>query len=617
MFVNFLTTSENRDNCIVCSKIVRKCHKEISCKICNGFIHKKCTNLKSKQLKCLNVKDWVCENCCQDVHTYSSSDLENEVNNLNKSSDFNVTNVDFQKYDKMLFNPLRFDHNTTSKAYNDVTCADNIHKCSYLTPEQFREDHSEISGKNNFLNVNIRSLSKNLDSLKECIKSLGCKFDVTGMSETHLKDKPNDLLRIDGFKIEYTNRTGREKGGVCMYISEELEYKLRTDLCQANPNYESCFIEIENKNKNVIVGVVYRAHTPIDNFIKDIEPIYRKINSENKHVYIMGDFNIDLLKTDIHRPIHEYSDFIYSFSMLPSIYKPTRITATTATCIDNILTNNDNIIQSTILVNDTSDHMPTILSTNLDFISPKKQNKKFVFKRKHCDVNLNKFKKRLSEIKWQEVLDNNDVNDDYDKFIERFNSLCDESIPLKKCTVNRKKDPMSPWITKGLLKNINKKNKLYKQYIQSPTIVNLQKFKTYKNKLNMLIRKSKRMYFFKKFEKSKNDMKKTWQEINCIIGRGNKQSTQCKFKDDCGNTVTNPQEICNQFNSFFVNVGPKLASNIKNTGKNYYDYLPDMRSSSMYMKPIVELDIAKIIDKFNPNKSAGYDNIGNFIIKKV
>ena len=112
-------------------------------------------------------------------------------------------------------------------------------------------------------------------------------------------------------------------------------------------------------------------------------------------------------------------------------------------------------------------------------------------------------------------------------------------------------------------------------------------------------------------------MKKTWQEINCVISRGNKQSTQCKFKDDCGNTITNPQEICNQFNSFFVNVGPKLASNIKNTGKNYYDYLPDMRSGSMYMKPIVELDIAKIIDKFDPNKSAGHDNIGNFIIKKV
>ena len=42
-----------------------------------------------------------------------------------------------------------------------------------------------------------------------------------------------------------------------------------------------------------------------------------------------------------------------------------------------------------------------------------------------------------------------------------------------------------------------------------------------------------------------------------------------------------------------------------------------MRSSSMYMKPIVESDILKIVSKFSVNKSAGHDNIGNFIIKKV
>ena len=35
---------------------------------------------------------------------------------------------------------------------------------------------------------------------------------------------------------------------------------------------------------------------------------------------------------------------------------------------------------------------------------------------------------------------------------------------------------------------------------------------------------------------------------------------------------------------------------------------------SIYLKTIVELDIAKIINKFNPNKSVGHENIGNFII---
>ena len=95
---------------------------------------------------------------------------------------------------------------------------------------------------------------------------------------------------------------------------------------------------------------------------------------------------------------------------------------------------------------------------------------------------------------------------------------------------------MSPWITKGLLKCIDKKNTLYKYYLKSPTNVNLQKFKTYKNKFTKLIvRKSKRMHIFTKFEKiktnkNKNNMKQTWQAIDNIIGKGRKQLPQCEFK---------------------------------------------------------------------------------------
>ena len=100
---------------------------------------------------------------------------------------------------------------------------------------------------------------------------------------------------------------------------------------------------------------------------------------------------------------------------------------------------------------------------------------------------------------------------------------------------------MSPWITKGLLKSIDKKNKLYKQYLNSPSKERLLKFKTYKNKLNMLIWKSKRSHFFKKFESAKNDMKKkknTWNTINNVIGKGQKQSLGHKFKDECGSILT-------------------------------------------------------------------------------
>ena len=137
--------------------------------------------------------------------------------------------------------------------------------------------------------------------------------------------------------MEYVNRVGRGKGGV-IYVNDKVKFKTRKDLWVANANFESCFIEIERQNaKNSLVGVIYRAHTSIDDFTLDLDKVLIKTYSENKITYVMGDFNIDLLKDDTSRPIHDYIDFIYSKSLIPTIYKPTRITETTATLIDNIL----------------------------------------------------------------------------------------------------------------------------------------------------------------------------------------------------------------------------------------------------------------------------------------
>ena len=51
--------------------------------------------------------------------------------------------------------------------------------------------------------------------------------------------------------------------------------------------------------------------------------------------------------------------------------------------------------------------------------------------------------------------------------MKHFNQLYNECIPLRKCSSKKKKYPQSPWITKGLLKSINTKNKLYKEYLRT------------------------------------------------------------------------------------------------------------------------------------------------------
>ena len=124
------------------------------------------------------------------------------------------------------------------------------------------------------------------------------------------------------------------------------------------------------------------------------------------------------------------------------------------------------------------------------------------------------------------------------------------------------------------------------------------KFRTYRNKLNNIIRKSKRDYFYNKFKDTRNNIKETWKTINSIIGRNNKAKQQSTFRID-DKEVTDSDIISDAFNDFFVNIGPKLASEIQHSGKEYFDYLKQPQEACMFFKPIVPDEILKIIAKFN------------------
>ena len=562
-------------------------------------------------------------------NNYDNNLSQQENSNLNNHGNEENTNVlnndrtydeihaheipNFEKYDEMVFNPLRY-----QGADNIGDLDNNIMECNYLTPRQLKDKNLLSDEKFSILNLNIRSLRKNFDKIKECLKEMEHYFTIIGVSETHLKEKPTQYYDMPGYNFEYTNRVDRGKGGVGMYVSQLIEYKVRKDLNKTTPNFESCFIEIDRRNKkNIVVGVIYRSFTSIDYFIHEMNPIIETISNENKEIYIMGDFNIDLLKEEKYRQIHDYLNMILSYSMLPTITKPTRITENSATLIDNILTNNYDVA-SAILVTDTSDHFPTVVSTSSNVRKKEtKSDEGKCYKRNYTNDNVNYLKESMSSIKWAEILHGDSVDEDYNIVVSTITDLIDKCIPLRKCNRSRKKDPMSPWITKGLLRSINNKNKLYKIYKNSATEENLNNYKSYRNKLHNLIRKMKRQYFERKFQQSKNKMKQTWININNILGRAKKKSHQSKFKNDLGQLNTDPQVIANEFNNFFVNIGPKLANEIGTSHQNYFKYLSNPIQNNFFMLPVFENEIIKIIGNFDQNKSPGHDEISNFLIKKI
>ena len=79
----------------------------------------------------------------------------------------------------------------------------------------------------------------------------------------------------------------------------------------------------------------------------------------SKPCYIMGDYNLDLLKHEIHHPADNFLDIMYANYFIPLINRPTRITRESSTLIDNIFSNNHNVNDhqvNGILKTDLTDH---------------------------------------------------------------------------------------------------------------------------------------------------------------------------------------------------------------------------------------------------------------------
>ena len=122
-----------------------------------------------------------------------------------------------------------------------------------------------------------------------------------------------------------------------------------------------CLYHIFKTNNDcILVGVIYRP--PDTDKILYIDKLNEIINSfqfnRYKYIIISGDFNYDLLNyaNDLHT--QTFLDTLASYSLIPLITKPTRITDTSATLLDNIFVSSPSEFTAGSLISTFSDHFP-------------------------------------------------------------------------------------------------------------------------------------------------------------------------------------------------------------------------------------------------------------------
>ena len=169
--------------------------------------------------------------------------------------------------------------------------------------------------------------------------------------------------------------------------------------------------------------------------------------------------------------------------------------------------------------------------------------------------------------------------------------------------------------TQSLEKNIKKKNKLF--YLSRNTHIedNTTVYKTYKNKLTTILRKSERDYFCSELESNKDDLKNQWRILKNITGIKLNQPKHSELIVYEEKTITDLTEIAEIFNNHFINIGTNLRKTIKPSCTNPLNYLSSTLNSIL-VPQFSQNDIRNCIIALK-SSSTGYDNIPTIIGKQL
>ena len=95
-----------------------------------------------------------------------------------------------------------------------------------------------------------------------------------------------------------------------------------------------------------------------------------------------------------------------------------------------------------------------------------------------------------------------------------------------------------------------------------------------------------------------------WNTIKEIIGRANSDPYPDYFI--VNDQPMNDSVIANQFNEFFINVGPQLENKIADSSISHTHYLGESNQHSIFIEPTTEAEINGVF-KILKNSAAGYD----------
>ena len=602
------TSTRIKVTCYACRGMSYSERNISTCPWCEKICHNKCIK---GALGCLKCCDFMIPG--HKHYAYELLDVDSHVNN-----------AVFNPYDRSSFVNYIGDQINSAEENDEIwaALADKLDRCKYRSPSEIKRPQNDELG---MLSLNIRSIHKNFDRIIDSIVEYQ-KYDIINLNETscNIENFPNGLdhLLIEGFHPPFHQapaRASHRGGGLLTYINQRvcsaddiecISLDLQPDLAG-----EILVTKIKSckkfKNTLLIINVYRSPSNNAQKFNSILDETLNKLRRHSKKLILMaGDFNVDLIKHDTDVNSQNLINTTASHGFVQVISRPTRITDHSATLIDHVYTNKAHKVKgSSVIALDLSDHLATYISISLDpsydranpstyIPNPNRTTDKPREYRIFNEANNDNFKELIKGENWI-ALEGLSAEDRYDKFCQIYTNHYDTAYPLNTQRTRRKHERVDPkpWITPWLEDAFHRKNLMYVDFANKPSIQLKAKYDKMNKFCEKHKNKAKNKYYKKYFDEHRDNSRKQWQMINSLLNRNKKKNEINKLVDKDGNVASSPTEISEKLNDYFSNIAHDLKSKIemKADDRSYSAFLNDPVPLSIFLKPAEDTEVSNII----------------------
>lgn len=334
--------------------------------------------------------------------------------------------------------------------------------------------------------------------------------------------------------------------------------------------------------------------------------------SPRTDITIQGDLNINLLNIQPNQP---FTNLLIENNLHTTITTPTRYDNhyNTASLIDPTLTTlTGRHTTAGTLSPPLSDHLPTLTIYHKTTPRHTKDRPKQLSRDRYEKLKSTILPNIQSAI--ADILNNNPTATTSDSF-QNIQRTIQTTIEKHEKRPNPRR---KQWCTPTYRRQIRRQHQLHERRKTNPTPANIRAHTTYRNKLKRVITIAKRKHLMDELRKTKDDPKQQAKVLKSVLPSKSQDRTSPTTLTYEGKTYTDPQDIANAMNDFFITVGHKTSQTIPHKAE---EHITQDQAHSTHppfdLRHISLAEVTKTMNKINRNKASDIFKIKPTIIRDL